>query len=137
MTRIEITDSNYIDYCSLDIVAFSVAQPGAMGEPGGIKIIDVQGQFYHTNYCREVISFEHLREIVPALKECKFGIRDHDAPEGWTAIYLGMGNHLTVKTDFYSQFEEEARNRGIGDSGELYQQWSEIVLKLLGKSDKN
>lgn len=134
--RIEITESNYMDYCSLDIAAFSFAQPGAMGEPGGIKIIDAQGKFYHTNYCREVICYEHLLEIVPALEDCKIGIRGHEAPDGWTAVYLGMGNHLTVKTDYYSQFEEEVHNRRIGDLGELYQQWVEIVLKLLGKGDE-
>lgn len=48
---IEITKSNYMDYCSLDIVAFAFAQPGAMGEPGGVEIIDTKGRFYHTNYC--------------------------------------------------------------------------------------
>ena len=37
---IEITESNYKDYCSLDIVAFLFAQPGAMGDPGGVEIID-------------------------------------------------------------------------------------------------
>ena len=54
MTRIiEITESNYKDYRSLDIVAFSFAQLGAMGEPGGVEIIDAKGCCYHTNYCWE------------------------------------------------------------------------------------
>ena len=137
MTSIEITDSNYMDYRSLDIVAFAFAQSGAMGEPGGVEIVDAQGKFYHTNYCWEGIDYEHLLEIVPALRNCEFGILGHQAPEGWAAVYLGMGNHLTIRIDYYSQFEEEVRNRRIERPGELYQQWSEIVLKLLGKSDEN
>lgn len=76
-------------------------------------------------------------EVVPVLKDCKFDIVGHEVPDGWGAVYLGMGNHLTVKADFYSQFDEEVRDRHIRKPGELYQQWSDIILKLLGKSDEN
>ena len=132
---IEITEFNYKDYRSIDIVAFLFAQPGAMGEPGGIEIIDEQGRFYHTNYCWEGISYEHLCEVVPALKGCKFEVLGHQAPQGWEAVYLGMGNHLTIKADYYHQFKEETHNRHIEKASQLYQQWVEIVLKLLGKGD--
>lgn len=50
MNIIEISESNYQDYFSLDIVAFSFAYEGAMGEMGGIYIIDRGGQIYHANY---------------------------------------------------------------------------------------
>ena len=40
MNVIEITESNYQDFTTLDIVAFSFAYEGAMGEMGGIYIID-------------------------------------------------------------------------------------------------
>ena len=125
---IEITESNYKGYCGIDIAAFSFAQPGAMGEPGGVEIIDAQGWFYHTNYCYGDISYEQLLEVVPVLKDCKIGIAGHHVPEGWKAVYLGFGNHLTIKADYYDKFEEEARKRHIEEAGMLYQQWSEIVL---------
>ena len=41
MNVIEITESNYQDFATLDIVAFSFAYEGAMGEMGGIYIIDL------------------------------------------------------------------------------------------------
>jgi hypothetical protein len=47
MNIIEISNSNYQDYLSVDIVAFSFAYAGAMGESGGIIIIDRAGQIYH------------------------------------------------------------------------------------------
>ena len=138
MTRtIEITESNYKDYGSLDIAAFLFAQPGAMGEPGGVEILDVQGCCYHTNYCWKGISYEQLCEVVPVLKESKISIVGHQVPEGWVAVYLGMGNHLTIKADYYSQFEEETRNRHIEEASQLYQQWFGIMLKLLGKGDED
>ena len=40
MIIIEITESNYQNYLDLDIVAFSFAFDGAMGEGGGIYIVD-------------------------------------------------------------------------------------------------
>ncbi len=125
---IEITESNYKGYCGIDIAAFSFAQPGAMGEPGGVEIIDAQGWFYHTNYCYGDISYEQLLEVVPVLKDCKIGIAGQQVPEGWKAVYLGFGNHLTIKADYYDKFEKETRNRHIEEAGMLYQQWSEIVL---------
>lgn len=134
---IEITESNYKGYCGIDIAAFSFAQPGAMGEPGGVEIIDSQGWFYHTNYCYGDISYEQLLEIVPVLKDFKIETFDHQVPEGWKAVYWGFGNHLTIKAEYYNQFEEEVHNRHIKGEGELYQQWVEIVLKILKQSDEN
>jgi len=58
-------------------------------------------------------------------------------PEGWKTVYLGFGNHLVIKADYFGQFEEEARNRHIEEAVELYQQWYGIVMKVLGKSDEN
>ena len=134
---IEITESNYKGYCAIDIVAFLFAQPGAMGEPGGVEIIDAQGWFYHTNYCYNGVSYDQLTEIVPVLKDCKIGIVSQQEPEGGKADYLGFGNHLFIKAEYYNQFEEEVRNRNIEESVELYQQWYGIVMKMLGKSGRN
>ena len=133
---IEITESNYKDYCPLDIVAFSFAQPGAMGEHGGVVIVDVMGQVYHTNYCQGNIDCDHLLEVVPILKDCKFNIFGHQTPEGWFPVYLGFGNHLTIKADYYSQFKEDVNNKHFENTGELYQQWLGMVMKLLGKNDE-
>ena len=52
MKIIEISESNYRDYMSLDIVVFSFAYEGAMGEMGTIYMIDRDGQIYHANYCQ-------------------------------------------------------------------------------------
>ena len=134
---IKITESNYKDYCAIDIVAFLFAQPGAMGDPGGVEIIDAQGQSYYTNYCYNGISYDQLVEVVPDLKNSKIGIVGHQVPEGWNAIYIGYGNHLTIKSDYYNQFQEEADNRHIKEASVLYQQWYGIVLKLLGKSNED
>ena len=132
---IEITESNYKGYCSIDIVAFSFAQPGAMGAPGTVKIIDSDGWLYHTNYCDGDLSFDHLLEVVPVLKVCRINVSRHLTPEGWRARYLGAGNHLTIRADYYGRFEEEVNKRGIKTPVDLYMQWLEIMLQLFDKGD--
>lgn len=132
---IEITESNYKGYCSIDIVAFSFAQLGAMGAPGTVEIIDSDGWLYHTNYCNGDLNFDHLLEVVPVLKECKINVFGHQTPEGWGAHYLGAGNHLTIRADYYSRFEEEVNKRRIITSADLYMQWLEIMLQLFDKGD--
>jgi len=134
---IEITESNYKDYCTLDIVAFSYAQPGAMGEPGGVLIVDAMGRVYHANYCYENLDYDHLLEVVPILKDCEFGILGHQTPVGWSPFYLGFGNHLTIKEDYSFEFEISVADKHFKNKGELYQQWLGMVMELLGKGDEN
>ena len=130
---IEITENNYKGYCSIDMVAFSFAQSGAMGVPGDVVIVDSDGWFYHTNYCDEALSYDHLLEVVPVLKDCEIGVSGHKAPEGWVPVYMGMGNHLTIRADYYGRFEEEVNKRRIKTPADLYMQWFEIMLQLFGK----
>lgn len=132
---IEITDSNYKDYCNIDIAAFSLAQGGAMGEPGGIVIIDTGGNVYHTNYCRNNVICEHLDEIIPILKECKFGIFSHTVPEGWHPEDLGFGNHLTIKGIYKDTFCKEWEERQSNTENILFQEWSGVMMMVLGKED--
>ena len=46
------------------------------------------------------------------------------------AVYLGFGNHLVIKADYFGQFEKETSNRHIEEAVELYQQWYGIVMNL-------
>ena len=67
MNVIEITESNYQDFTTLDIVAFSFAYEGAMGEMGGIYIIDRGGQIYHANYFMgdKCLDRDHIKDVIP------------------------------------------------------------------------
>lgn len=136
---IEITGTNYKEYCNIDIAAFSFAQCGAMGKRGGIQIVDSKGQMFYTNYCHDDVVYEYLDEIIPVLKECEFGMFYHTTHDGWTSKYMGFGNHLTIKTIYKEKFDEECKRRNIDSENDekgdlyLYQQWMEIMLKILVK----
>ena len=61
----EINNSNYEAFTNLDLVAFSYAYEGAMGEGGGIYMIDASGQVYHANYYYGDLQEEHVKDILP------------------------------------------------------------------------
>ena len=74
MNIIEINESNYLSYTNLDIAAFSFAYEGAMGERGGIYIIDKAGQIYHANYfmADQCIERDHIKDIIPIFEDLQF-----------------------------------------------------------------
>lgn len=133
--EIKINESNYQDYKNLDIVAFSYAHGGAMGDPGGIEIVGRNGQLYYTNYFfgRNYIKKEHVKDIIPIYGKMKFGIvgcQTND--ENWVPIDLGFGNYLVIRSEISDDFNREVEAAHCqGTDGTLYTHWFGIVLKIL------
>ena len=129
----EITQTNYQNFKNLDIIAFSCAECGAMGEHGGIIMVDAKGYVYHTNMLD--VSEEVLYSVCPPLKDCSWGFFGHceKLPEGWAHQYLGCGNHLLVKDGYVEELKKRAK--GINSVGELYQKWLVIVLTMIKEID--
>ena len=133
---IEITQSNFKSYSDIDIAAFSFAVPGAMGEGGGVIIVDTNGVLYHTNYCREDFDETELNAILPVMKDVKLGLFGGDlVPEQWTALYMGYGNHLIFKQFYSEKFMQSLKDNRIDDygiqEGELYQKWLNLMLEIV------
>ncbi len=136
-TMTEITKANYKDYTSLDIIAFSSAHPGAMGDRGAIVIVTSDGCVYHTNPYYEDISEEEANQICPPLKDCRFGLfGGGEIPEGWRTFYMGCGNHLVIKDNIYAQFfaiveREEKQGRVF-----LIKKWLDIMFEIINAKYK-
>lgn len=138
MNHIEITESNYRDYMSLDIVAFSFAHGGAMGEPGGIVIIDRNGTRYHANYCygNDHLQPDHIKDIIPDFEDIDWKQIHNEPYHGdWYFVYLGYGNNLLMRKEISEGFKQKVEAAHFEHSGELYQQWPGFVLGLLGNGD--
>lgn len=71
MTTIEIYSSNYNSFLGLDIIAFSYAEPGAMGERGAVYIAISDGRLLHMNFVKGNININEIQAICPILKECR------------------------------------------------------------------
>ena len=66
---IELSKSNYKNYLPINTIAFSYANGGAQGEPGGVIILDKEGKFFHFNYAEGDLKKDEIFEICPPLKE--------------------------------------------------------------------
>lgn len=83
-----------------DIVAWTYASPGAMGCPGEITVITVQGQSLYLYRC-DYISNANIRDELSTRFPNIFK-RDSD---GWQEISMGMGNILYLRDNLVSDFK--------------------------------
>ena len=79
-----------------NVMFFSIAESGAMGEPGGVLFYVESGELYHFNYVYGDVDIRKVGKLFPVLEECRFGVFGIDSfvPKGWEYVNLGAGNHL-------------------------------------------
>jgi hypothetical protein len=126
MTTIEIYSSNYNSFLGLDIIAFSYAEPGAMGERGAVNIAISDGRLLHMNFVKGNININEIQAICPILKECrekKFLF----APQKWNLKRLGFGNYLFINNKIINKFDSLTCNFA---QVELYKRWRDIVFNI-------
>ena len=133
MKTIELTHSSMIGFTSKDILAFSFAESGAMGEPGAVILVDKDKQFYHCNYVFGDVTEDDVLKMVPMLQDCQFGLfgRNSIVPAGWTYVNLGMGNHLVVSNEVYKSFSK--RMERFTTPPQIYQNWRSAFFHSIGK----
>ena len=128
---IELNLSNYNQYIPLNIIAFSFASGGAQGEPGGVIIINDEGQIFHFNYVEgDIKQPKDVYLVCPPIKEKLTGIVQSQGE--WNEINMGMGNSLIVNISIYEKVKAKIKELGISN-GALYQRWMEIVLEMIEK----
>jgi MoaA/NifB/PqqE/SkfB family radical SAM enzyme len=136
MTVDRITNSNYEAYKNLDLVAFSYAFEGAMGDGGGICMIDVDGKVYYANYYYGNLQRDHIKDIIPVIEEIDFHLLGSESKnESWKHVNLGFGNNLFLKKDIFDDFEKRVKEADFQMAGELYQHWPGIVMAVIGKGN--
>lgn len=137
LKTIELTKSNYKGHLPIDVAAFSFAAAGAMGEHGGVIIVDSDAQVYHLNYVHgEWGSFDDIIEICPLLKECDFTVFGYGSkvPDGYQFANLGFGNFLVVKGDFWKEFND--MKDSYKGNKILYNTWADFMLEILKWNDR-
>ena len=128
----KLTRENYKECTGLDIIAFSSAAPGAMGDAGAVEVVTSKGEVYYANPFYEDIEMEQVFEVCPPLSECRFGIFGGGViPEGWKTVYLGFGNHLVLHESISEDFRKEAELSEIKEVGDLYNKWMDVVRRIL------
>lgn len=120
-----------------DVVFFSLAEEGAMGCPGNIFLaVKSKDKMKWYSYNTMEHCYEELVQKFPAFREFNPGLFGmvSSVPEGWKHVYLGFGNHLLVREDYYQDFQEQIAE--FQDAGEIYANWMKIAENLLGNERK-
>ena len=102
-----------------NIIVMFVSEPGAMG-PNTMEFMNDSGEVISVAYTVDD-TYEILREVFPLLKECRWdgpmenekdssggiriggGLLETRVPEGWSHLYLDVGNHLAIKNEYYEK----------------------------------
>lgn len=139
---ITVGNEDLADLLGLDIVAFQLAEGGAMGYHGGVFFVTSDKKIYSTCYLEpsaytgfsKYMSMENLEKVFPPLSDFNHGLMGFGVqkPEGWHYSYLGFGNHLLVRDDLHEGFREAAKKLLDEDTNAiLYGIWMDAILSVL------
>ncbi len=117
-----------------DICALMYAEGGAMGSPGEVCIIDIDGNKYfssgiYSDVESEVSQIEVIETYFDGLEHSS-GIGAPDYKDcfinnkRWKYINLGFGNHLYLRNDFW--YEHGDRIVSV-DAGQRYVNWKRLI----------
>ena len=130
---IKLTKDNYKDYQLNEVVALSIAESGAMGEPGNFEIVTNKGEVYIANPLYDDISLQAVFEFCPILFHIRIGTTGCiSKPNGWQYLYLGFGNHLFINDSIYTQFQIGLKYVENKRPYYLYNEWMGIVKDIVG-----
>ena len=134
-TTIELTSELLKGLKPKDFIAITIAESGAMGDPGAIEIVDKNLKFYHTHFGE--INDKILQEKIQFLNTLKIGFGDIDGlDKNWTGLYTGYGNYLFVRPKYEKPILKYI-NDNYGDTNiptivELYSHWYDALTEIVG-----
>lgn len=116
-----------------EVIAIKIAGGGAMGEPGGVNIfIDGKDKITvaHYNYVYGNFDIDRFLErmadngkddFVACLKSSKI-------PEGWAHVYMGMGNSLYMREEYFHQVKDKYADMSESD---IYGFYYRDIIELM------
>lgn len=123
---IELIDKILLEIDPKDIVAFHIAEGGAMGEPNGFHILTKDMTLYHTNLGEEKVAWDILTRKLPILKRLHLFMGTVEGLDNeWYHLYLGFGNCLVVKSEYREIYYNIVTNK-LGTNypePSLYTKW--------------
>ena len=139
---IEVGEEDLKQLQGLDIVAFQIAEPGAMGYHGGVFFVTSDKKVYSTCYLEPSaytgnhrgMSYQDLESVFPPLREFDHGLLGYNVvvPDGWHYSYLGCGNHLLVKESLWDPFAKKvAETEAMQTKSYLYNNWLPAIQSIL------
>ena len=128
---IELDNINVNEFEEKDIMYFTLAESGAMGEPDGIEVItkkDGNIKLYHTSArCFVVPEINDKFKMIHKLNCGLFGAVTN-VPEGFIHVDTGFGNHLFINKTISEKLLDKIQ--GL-QTYEIYSRWLLFGLDIL------
>lgn len=117
-----------------DVIAFSIAESGAMGKAGNVEIItyaDHELLGLSNNSLCGGLPFYKLYIVIPWLEQLQVGLGfAKNVGEGWKYISLGMGNHLFVRDYLYEDLVKLTKGK---HESVIYKSWKKWCKEICSK----
>lgn len=116
-----------------NFLAITIAEIGAMGDPGAIEFIDDKLNLYCTHFGE--MSDSLLEEKIPFLKtvQIMFG-SIKNLSDDWAGIYTGYGNYLFVRPEYKDGIINYIKDKYDDISvSSLYIHWYEALQAVVKK----
>ena len=132
--RITLNSKN-VDIIKYDsVIAITVAEGGAMGDPNGIEIVLKDMSHYYYNLAYTDINVDKFFEDNPVFKSIKCSIAQiTQIDKNWNWFDMGFGNYMIIRQEYYEKFNKALLKR-IGkkyNTGELYNSWYGILNEVM------
>lgn len=124
ITETELTKDRFAQIDPLNILAVTIAEPGAMGSPGQIIIAECTEDSLEFLYTYD---FQSLLTVLPWIRNVRWsldGSAKYVDPE-WRAVDLGMGNHMLILNAVWSSVKGELAEKR---PSEIYGCWKDALV---------
>ena len=133
MDPITLTNESIMGLQPDNLVAITIAEMGAMGDPGAIKFVDKKLKVYYTHFGE--INDDLLGEAIPFLPKISLMLGEvKGLPEDWDYLYTGYGNYLFIRPGLKDGISEYIRanykDTKMPEIVELYSHWYEALKNV-------
>ena len=126
----ELTEKDIDNIEFEDIAFYMEAEPGAMGEMGGVEFVLLNKQFYHSNTVEQYEVIKKFFEKFPQIKDIGMALGyASNIPKMFAFFNLGMGNYLFVKDKYLNKFNKKVKT--LKHPKYLYMTWKDFALEIL------
>ena len=130
---IDLNKENINEIVYDDVIAITIAEGGAMGEPNAFHAVLKDMSHYYVNLGVADFSRKEFFKAFPLMETFScFCAHVDRLEEGWKWYNMGFGNYFLVRNE-YSKKVDDYINKNFKEDwehGELYQKWFEILKDI-------
>ena len=133
MDRIELTEKVIDEINAAEIIAITLADGGAMGDPGAIMLVNKKLKKFCTHF--GIIDDKKLVKIIPFLEKIKVNFdKVTGLDKDWDYIYTGFGNYLFIRPELKDPIlkyvEENCKDPKLPTVARIYSHWYEALKNI-------